>query len=161
MRGSPERERFVDRLVEEGRILATERAMVIAMLNYLDLYRDRELIIGDGRRMSPLAICEELLRTKPPASAEERLSALADEKARKDGVSYAEAFRLVQFEYPALARAYFPVYRTYSEEDPTERLNAIAEKIYGRGEVSFAEAYRQAQIDNPALARECVAFLVS
>ncbi|MFZ0946150.1 MAG: hypothetical protein WB930_13855 [Syntrophobacteraceae bacterium] len=161
MRRGPERERFVEDLIQDGRILATQRAQVIAMLNWCDLQADHLILLPDARRMSPLAICEELLRTKPPMSVQEQFAALAEAKERKDGISYAEAFRLVQIDHPELARAYYPTIRTHSEGSPIARLNALAEAKAAREDISFSEAYRRVQLENPGLARDCVAFYVS
>jgi hypothetical protein len=152
-----EREAFVARLVDEGRILATERELAIALLRYLDLH-DGEILARDGRRFRPVAALESLLESKARWGPQERLTALAEEKSRKEGKSFAEAFRTVQFECPQLARDYYSISRQASRTsvhgDPIERLTRIAEEKARSEGISFSEAFREAQAEHPSIARE-------
>ncbi len=159
------REAFVKRLIASGRILATERDLANALLQHFEQHTEL-LHLEDGRILTALECLESLLDTKAVRSAEDRLNALAEEKSRKEGISYSEAFHNICSENPSLAYDYaslasMPVSAAYASESPMHRLNEIAESKVRTGGLSFSEAFHQAQVENPSLAREYVNCFVS
>jgi hypothetical protein len=162
-RSNPDVEEFVNRMVDEGRILASHRKATEALLSYLSLHHGE--ILYDGMRISPRRAFEFVLAEMVPVSAEERFNSLAEEKAREKGISYGEAFREVQSEFPALAREYANFSSASSSSgaggeyrNPGERLALLAEEKSRREGISFQEAFYSVQLENPELARRYIRF---
>jgi len=162
MRSTPETEAFVDRLISEGRILATDRSRAIAMLEH-SARLEEKIILDDGARLSPLELLKRVLSNLTPQEAGAKLAAYAEITSREEKISFREAFLREGSLRPELVREYFR--HKFSargsgtkSDSPPERLNRLAEEKARKEGVSFAEAFRCVQLEDPALARAYIDF---
>ena len=165
MRSTPENEAFVDRLINEGRILATNRNAVLAMLHHAMLVGGK-ILLEDGTRPTPLELHRRVLSNLTPQEAEARLAAYAEVTCREEGIPFREAFIREGSLRPELVREYLGKGSRRAAsgtqfENPLECLNRLAEEKEKKENISFAEAFRQVQLDNLALARACIDFYCS
>lgn len=95
---------FVDALIRQGKVLATQRQLMVALLDFASAQRGT-VEFGE-RRISFADSSRDFLSRQPTIGAADRLNALAEEKANSTGLSYSEAFSAVQAEYPSLVHEY-------------------------------------------------------